>query len=173
MEGQRISHMGAMTLVCGGDGGDYDYADVAEQVGYQCLHPSRELMTLFGRVALSVALHNVDDHLRNLGYLRICSDWMTAPLFDCNPPEPHAVAGRQTSIMGYGGDDAQETAQALRYFAKECGLETDEAVGIVGRIIRATAQWDDLARRNRIPERERRLFASMFKCQLDALGGVF
>lgn len=170
--GPRIPYMSAMTLVCGSDGGNYDYADVAEQVGYQCLHPSRELKTLFGRVALNVALHNVDDHLRNLGYLRISGDWTTAPLFDCNP-EPNVVAGRQTSIMGYGGDDALETAQALRYFAEECGLETDEAAAIVGSIIRATAQWDALARKNRIPERERRLFAPMFKRQLEALESVF
>lgn len=172
IDGPRIPYMSAMTMVGGSDGGDYDYAEVAELIRYQCARPEEELPSLFARVVLNVALHNVDDHLRNLGYLRGPHGWCASPLFDCNP-EPNAGRMRQTSIMGYRDDDAVETARALRYFAEECDLADDEAASIVSTIIRAIDQWELVARRNRVPERERRLFSPIIARQLDALRGNF
>ena len=69
-KGERIPYLSAMTLIGAHDGEHCDYATVADALSVWTSNPNRELAELFRRVVLSVALHNTDDHLRNLGLIR-------------------------------------------------------------------------------------------------------
>ena len=57
------------------------------------------------------AIGNLDDHLRNHGYLRVNNAWRLAPAFDMNP-EPYDATvsdSHQTALLG----DAEVTVDAL------------------------------------------------------------
>ena len=83
-KGERIPYLSAMSLIGAYDGEHCDYATVADALSVWASSPSCELTELFRRVVFSVALHNTDDHLRNLGLIRKKSGWVLAPVFDVN-----------------------------------------------------------------------------------------
>lgn len=81
--GERIPYLSAMSLVGAHDGDSCDYANVADALSVWVADPCRELAELFRRVVLSVALHNTDDHLRNLGLVRKGGGMDISPRFRC------------------------------------------------------------------------------------------
>lgn len=99
-----------MTLVGRWEGVSADYLDVAEARTEHGARPRADLHERFRRIALSTVINNVDDHLRNHGFLRRGSGRELAPVFDVNPhPDPGVARG--TSIAGATRRD--EASQAL------------------------------------------------------------
>ncbi|MDR0591922.1 MAG: HipA domain-containing protein [Bifidobacteriaceae bacterium] len=76
--GARLGHISALALVPADDAAQADYLDVAQALARLSAHPSGDLAELWRRVAFNIAVHNTDDHLRNLGLLRAAGG--------CRPP---------------------------------------------------------------------------------------
>ena len=92
--------MSAMTLVQGTDGTPGDYLEVAETLAEYGSQVREDLRQLWRRIALSVAVHNTEDHLCNHGFLRDGrAGWRLSPAFDLNP-NPDVGAQRVTGIGG-------------------------------------------------------------------------
>lgn len=168
-QGLRIPYMSAMTLLGATDGERRDYAEVAEAIPELTDAPEDDLRELFARAALSVVLHNTDDHLRNLGFVRTRGSWRLAPCFDINP-NPNLAEGRVTTLLGEEGVGEVTGLQALAEF---CGLNPQAASGEVREILGAMRGWRLQARRCGCRASEVDLFAPVFEDRCAALESAF
>lgn len=166
---RRIPYISAMTLTSGRDGEDHDYADIATYLCEVGSHVDADLAQLFRRTALSCAIHNTDDHLRNHGFLGSTAGWRLSPLFDVNP-NPELSEGRQTSIGT--ASRADEEVRGLLVFASACRLSDGQASAIVTEVLDATAGWADVATANGLSAREQARFRPMFDDRRDALDEI-
>lgn len=164
--GDRLGYVSAMTATRRMDGELGDYLDVVEAAEDYSRHLKRDQEELFRRVALSVAIRNTDDHLRNHGFLHHQNGWELSPVFDINP-QPDLQVQRQTAINGV--TDAADEAAALIELAPHCGLTQKRATEIVTEVVVAVTDWPDTARRNGVKESEIARFEPMFSHQLDTL----
>lgn len=167
--GARLPYLSAMSLLGAQDGEGRDYVEIAEAVGAFAEDADRCLEELFVRVAFSIAANNVDDHLRNHGFIRGRRGWELAPVFDVNP-SPHASSQRVTSIMGTLGKDE---ARALAAAREDFGLGKERAAELVRTVLSAMARWKAAARLNGCPELELRLFEPVMTRQQHALEEAF
>jgi serine/threonine-protein kinase HipA len=165
-DGTRIPYLSALTLVSGRDGDTYDYEDVVAALEESGAGDDTELEALFRRVALSVAIRNTDDHLRNTGFLRGSDGWRLSPAFDINP-NPDLGAPRQTAISG--ADRVDDEPAGLLRLARWCHLDTDEARRLIGEVVEAASDWRNVATHNGATASDIQRFAESFDHQLDAL----
>lgn len=169
IDGARLPYLSAMSLLGARDGEVRDYAEVAEALVPFVGDADKGLEELFKRVVLSIVLHNVDDHLRNIGFVRMQSGWMFAPLFDVNP-DPHEDASRSTTVMGEAGRDEVEGLKAM---LSDFGLDLNRASQLVETVLAAIGRWQFFARRNGCRDAEMRLFAPVFQDRARALKEAF
>ena len=158
-----------MSLLGARDGEVRDYAEVAEALVPFVGDVEKGLEELFKRIAFSIAIHNVDDHLRNIGFIRMQSGWTLAPLFDVNP-DPHKDASRSTTIMGEAGRDEVEGLKAM---LSDFGLDLNRASQLIEIVLAAIGRWQSFARRNGCRDAEMRLFAPVFQDRARALKEAF
>lgn len=167
--GERVPYLSAMSLVGAADGSQNDYVDVAEALVDWCENPNVELEELFKRVALSIALHNTDDHLRNLGFVRLGGRWQVSPVFDVNI-NPDSVRQRATAVYGEAGDGE---ASGLKELAVVCGLGRATTADAVASVVSAARQWSACARRNGCKESEMAVMGRVIEERCDALDAAF
>jgi serine/threonine-protein kinase HipA len=134
---QRIGHISAMTAADRRDGEAADCVDVIEAIEDTSRQWRRDCRQLFRRIALSTAVHNTDDHLRNHGFLRTDAGWELSPAFDINP-EPDIAVDRQTAINGV--TEAEHEAEALLELAALCHLTDSESRTILSEVVEAVGQ---------------------------------
>lgn len=164
---RRVPYMSAMTLLAAHDGQQKDYADIADALTPLAVDAHAEVLALFRRIALSVAINNTDDHLRNHGLLRIGGGWTLSPLFDVNPnPYPD---DRETSIYGRTGPD---TSDALADFASAFDIPVTERDSVIEEVLVATGGWRRVADRNGVPDREVALMAPSIRRGRKTLAAV-
>lgn len=140
---RRIHYASAMTIVGKSDGGPASYLDIAEAIIRYGATPAADLHQLWRRLVFSIFVSNLDDHLRNHGFLLEAGapGWRLAPAFDQNPsPLPGAHA-----LTIDGEEDANDLALALRV-AKYFRVDPATAGEIVRVIMRAVATWEQIAR---------------------------
>ncbi len=166
---QRMPYMSAMTALGYADGAQADYIELAEVLPDLCRNPQTELRSLFARIALSIALHNTDDHLRNIGFIRTDNTWVLSPCFDINP-NPHGADERVTAIYGETGSD--EAAALAQVAAEFCG-SFEQGRDVVRTVLDACVAWKSLAKKNGCPDRETELFASVFEAKCGILAQAF
>jgi len=155
---KRIGYISAMTLVGGHDGHTADYLEVAEAIADHGSNVRDDLRQLWRRIAVSVALNNTDDHLRNHGFLRAPGGWALAPAFDVNP-NPNPSTGRVTGIAGTIA--RREARDALFDAAEYFDLRTDDATRIWEEVRDAVAKWRDVAASHGVSDSETRRFESV------------
>lgn len=160
--GDRIPYISALTLVSGKDGGAFDYEDVVAHLEESGAGDNAELEALFRRVALSVAVHNTDDHLRNTGFLRSPDGWRLSPQFDLNP-NPDLATRRHTTISGV--DAAIDEAEGLLRLSQWCRLDDQRMREVIGEVADAAADWHQVAVRNGVTTTQLDRFADMFEQQ--------
>ena len=167
--GRRLPYMSAMTLLAAQDGESRDYAELAEALVDVVADAGDALRDVFMRAALSIAIHNTDDHLRNIGLVRMGHAWRLAPCFDVNP-NPALLEPRVTGVFGEVGSAEVE---GLRALAPICGLSEREAAGCVSRVLRALGGWKTAAMRLGCPRSEVELFAPVFADRCEGLTAAF
>ncbi len=160
---RRLPYISAMSLLGSRDGESRDYLEIAEAIGDHGGTVLDDLVELWHRIAFSVAINNVDDHLRNHGLLRAGSGWSLSPVFDVNPnPEPGA--GRVTSIAF--AVTRRDALASLLDSAGSFGMTADQAAERWARIRSVVYDWRAVARVNGIAESEIRRFAPVFDADL-------
>jgi len=174
-KGNRRGYISAMTLCEATEGDLGDYLDIAERLATMSGSAHEDLVQLWRRVVLGIAINNTDDHLRNHGLLRTNRGWRLSPAFDLNP-DPHMAAAHTTSIGGvvHGEDTVAVLSSTVQCF----GVSVDLAMKIVRDVIDSVKQWDRVAARNGISRSERTRFSPVFhqgvstlEASLDSLGG--
>ena len=116
-----------------------------------------DLDELWRRIAFSVALNNVDDHMRNHAALRAPGGWRLSPVFDVNP-DARPSAPSASSIAGATAPAAR--FDALIATADRFGLTATEAQQRWNTTRDAVSSWRTVASRHGIPDREQDRFAA-------------
>ncbi|GAA2228438.1 type II toxin-antitoxin system HipA family toxin [Herbiconiux moechotypicola] len=163
---ERVGYISSMTLLSARDGESRDYLEIAESLATIGASVAIDLEQLWRRIAFSLAINNVDDHLRNHGLLRAPGGWALSPAFDLNP-DPDPAAQRVTSIGGSTSLDAGTAA--LRRIAPSFGVSPQRATAILSEVAIGVGAWRSVASRHGLPEREITRFEPVFAAGLAAL----
>jgi len=82
----RIPFLSAMSLLGLNDGDTATYTDIAEGIRMYSSAPTADLHELWRRVVFGLMIGNLDDHLRNHGFLyHGDGKWRLSPAYDLNP----------------------------------------------------------------------------------------
>jgi len=142
---QRIPFLSAMTLLAKEDGEEAAYTEITEVIRQFSSKPTEDLHELWRRVVFNVLAANLDDHLRNHGFLfEAGSGWQLSPAYDLNPvPIAEKVREMTTWISEEGPEASIELAlEAAKYFK----LKDDEANKIIDHVSTVFSGWQDTAR---------------------------
>jgi serine/threonine-protein kinase HipA len=157
-DGQRLHFASAMTLLQRSDGdAAAGYLNLAEILIQQGAEPARDLEQLWRRIIFFVCVSNVDDHLRNHGFLLSDGGWVLSPAYDINP----VATGGGLTLNISETDNAQdlelvrEVAEFFRVGAKRSRVVIEEVTG-------AVRTWRKLAKAAGISRSEQDRMAPAF-----------
>jgi len=146
----RIHFTSAMTMLGKSDHhDDTSYEDIAKWISLNCVNVEQNLRDLFTRMVFNICVGNVDEHLRNHGFLLGKKGWELSPVYDVNPaPEGSHL---RLNIRGYGNeldlDLCLESAESYR-------LDQNTAKEIIDSVMTTTRKYGDVARDIGIPRAE-------------------
>ena len=159
---RRIPFLSAMSLLGLNDGDIATYTDIAEIIRIHSSSTTTDLHELWRRIVFGVLIGNLDDHLRNHGFLYSGkSMWRLSPAYDLNPV-PLEEKGREltTWISEEGPEASLDLARhAARYFA----LDASRAEEIIGEVSAATTNWREVARQLSMKASDMDVYASAFR----------
>jgi serine/threonine-protein kinase HipA len=148
-----------MTLLERRDGEEgASYLDLAQVVIRQGGEPTRDLEQLWRRVVFFICVSNVDDHLRNHGFLLGAHGWALAPAYDLNPVAD--AAGLTLNISET--DNALDLALA-REVAQYFRIKSQRANAIVAEVVTAVRDWRTEAKLARLSRTEQDQMAPAFR----------
>ena len=144
---QRVHFSSAMTMLGKKDGADMadgsSYLEIVSFLKANGVRPQADLVELWKRIVLSMAVSNTDDHFRNHGFILSEDGWALSPLYDVNPD----IYGEYLSLNvdSYNADISFDLAiESAKYY----GLDKDEAVRLVALIKDIVRNnWQKLAKK--------------------------
>lgn len=165
--GRRIGYLSAHSAIGSGRTvAAATYEDFAETIAEFSESPSEDLREMFGRVALTVLINNVDDHWRNHGLLRGKKGWRLAPAFDLNPSRTRGVINSRA--ISAEDDPRERHLRNLVNSAGSYGLTASESASILRRVGDQVTTWRAVANEMGIPVKQQELMARAFDAeQLD------
>jgi serine/threonine-protein kinase HipA len=157
--GKRKHFASAMTLLGYSDGEEgASYLELVEFISRQGANVQADLAQLYRRIAFSMAVSNVDDHLRNHGFLWTKDGWILSPAYDINPVE----TGTGLHINISDVDNSLEW-DLLRETSPFYRLELEVAENILLEVKRAVQSWEKEAKTFSISTLERDLKSNAFR----------
>ena len=158
----RVPYISAQTMLDAPDATSGTYTQLAEAIRQHSDDPARDLAELFGRIGFTILVSNVDDHLKNHGFLYDGRGrWRLSHMFDVNPaPERHREL--KTAISEISGPDA--SIEALVWHAAFFDLSEDDAAAVLGSMAETVSQsWEGLAREFGMDREDIRTYRAAFE----------
>ena len=147
VDGARIPYVSAATLLGAerDDPTEHSYTEIVDALRVHGCQAQSDIEELFRRIAFTILINNVDDHLRNHGFLHVAhGQWRLAPAFDLNP-FPDRVSELKTWISPSTGPEA--SLAALRSEAAYFRITSTRCEAIIGEVAAAVAKWRQLGAR--------------------------
>lgn len=159
-DGGRIPFMSAMTLLNANDGEACAYTDIADAIRMHGAQPTEDLEELWRRVVFNVLIGNLDDHLRNHGFIRLAEGWRLSPAYDLNPVPIEEKARELSTWISEEGPEADLdiAMSACPYF----GLKPERAESILEEVTEAVRNWQTTANQIGMSGADQRAYASSF-----------
>jgi serine/threonine-protein kinase HipA len=160
-DGQRVPFLSAMSLLGLEDGDAATYIDIAEAIRRYSSEPTKDLHELWRRIVFSVLIGNLDDHLRNHGFLHDRDDqWRLSPAYDLNPVPRQEKARELTTWISEEGPEADLdlAQQAAAYFA----LKPNDAKAIIDEVSARLRGWQKMARQLGMSAADMRIYETAF-----------
>jgi len=161
--GRRLMYVSAATLlgIERGDPQEHSYTEIADALRVHGAAVQADLEELWRRIAYSILITNVDDHLHNHGFLHADRGlWRLAPAFDLNA-FPDRTRELKTWIAAETGPEA--TVEALLSVTAYFRITAKRAKEILREVERAVSGWRKLGRALGMAERELEQFADAFE----------
>lgn len=142
---QRVGYVSAMTMLEVSDGEPGSYLEIVDVIERHSPAAPSDLRELWRRMAFSILISNLDDHLRNHGFVRTSSaGWSLSPAFDLNP-DPRGGERHLSTALNF--DDTEARVDTLMEVSREFRLTQNEALDVLGKATVATARWRTVASR--------------------------
>jgi serine/threonine-protein kinase HipA len=161
-DGTRIPYISAATMIGAepDDPAEHTYTELVDALRVHGCDAQRDIEELFRRIAFSILINNVDDHLHNHGFMHVGhGQWCLAPAFDLNP-FPDRDRELKTWISLRTGPEA--SLAALHSEAPYFRIKPAHSQAIIGEVTAAVAQW-----------RQRGALIGMTRVELDAFADAF
>ncbi len=158
---QRIPFLSAMSLLGLNDGDEATYIDIAESIRMYSSAPTEDLHELWRRVVFNVLTGNLDDHLRNHGFLYDQKDkWRLSPAYDLNPVPIEEKARELTTWISEEGPEAN--LDLARSVTAHFALKDDQAEAIIAEVMMALKGWKNTARQLHMSAADIATYSSAF-----------
>ncbi len=161
-EGSRIHFASAMTLLQHHDGDDGDsgvsYLEFIDFIMKNGAEPNRDLEELWRRIVFFICVSNVDDHLRNHGFILEKKGWRLSPAYDINP----VATGDGLKLNISESDNAQDLDLA-REVAKQFRISPKRSDLIIKEVIAAVKDWKKTALSLKISKSEQDQMSAAFR----------
>lgn len=158
----RIPFLSALGMLGARDNETHSYLDIVDALRQSGSRPRDDMHQLWRRIVFNVLISNVDDHLRNHGFLYAGVDgWCLSPAYDLNPV-PVDVKPRVLSTAIDLDDQTASLDLALsvaRYFE----LKPPRARTIAAEVAASVCEWRQVAARFGLSARERDRMATAFE----------
>lgn len=141
---RRIPFLSALAMLGAKDGEAGSYPEMVDALGRHGAQATQDAHALYRRAAFNVLVSNVDDHLRNHGFLRHGkAGWSLSPAYDLNPVPADLKARVLTTRidLNEGTCSLDLLEAAAGYFA----LSLAKARAILKEVAAATATWRTVA----------------------------
>ena len=162
-DGRRLMYVSAATLL-GADPRDmreHYYTEIADAIRVNGAHVRADIEELWRRIAFSILITNVDDHLHNHGFLHTNQgQWSLSPAFDLNP-FPNRLRELKTWISEETGPEA--TIEALLSVTAYFRLTRLRAKQILRELEKALSRWRETGHALGMTHRELDAFAEAFE----------
>ena len=159
---RRIPFLSGLSMMGLKDGEHGSYPELVDALTQFGARTSTDAAELFRRMVLNVLISNVDDHLRNHGFLwRDKAGWTLSPVYDLNPVPVDVKPRILTTNIDL--DEATCDIDLVLSVAGYFGLTAKEAKAIVSRVGHAVSTWRDVAKRNGAKAAEIERMASAFE----------
>ena len=141
---RRIPFLSAMAMTGSRDGQTGSYPELVDILSMQGARTKSDAIQLYRRVVFNVMISNVDDHLRNHGFLWSGkTGWVLSPAYDLNPvPTDLKARILSTNI------DLEEATCSLDLLEAACGyfgLALPTARTIIKEVAEVTKGWRAVA----------------------------
>lgn len=161
--GQRIPYVSAATFINAdpNDEREHWYTEIVDALRQHGAAARDDIEQLWRRLVFSILITNVDDHLRNHGFLHAQHGlWRLAPAFDLNP-----CPDRARELKTWPSEDTgpEATIAAALAVSGLFGLSRARAGAIIGEVDAAVAQWRSEARVVGLDAREMEQFTDAFE----------
>ena len=159
----RLMYVSAATLlgVEADEPTEHTYTEIVDAIRQYGADAQTDIEELWRRIAFSVLINNVDDHLHNHGFLHVANNqWRLSPAFDINP-----FPDRQRELKTWISEDAGPAASidALMAAAAYFKLNKKSATQILAEVERTVSTWRVRGRELGITPGELEQFADAFE----------
>ena len=158
---QRIPFISAMTMLGAKDQEQHSYIEIAHIIINHGAEPQNDLEELWRRMVFNISISNIDDHLRNHGFLlNTTKGWELSPAYDMNPVPRHISPDFHTlSIDQSSAEGLIDTAFSV---IDEFRIKKDKAHTLFSDVHNAIKDWKNIARFLNIPKEEINMMKSAF-----------
>nr|WP_321981244.1 HipA domain-containing protein [uncultured Cohaesibacter sp.] len=141
----RIPFLSAMAMMGAKDGERGSYPEIVDVLAEHGAQGKTDAQALYRRVVFNVMISNVDDHLRNHGFLWSGkSGWSLSPAYDLNPV-PADVKARVLST-NIDLDESTCSIDLLEEASEYFALTLAQARAIIKEVATVTVTWRETAR---------------------------
>ena len=160
---KRLMYLSANSLLQANSNQQYSYEDIASLIRTISPKAKYDLGQLWRRMIFNILINNVDDHLKNHGFLHTTGDqWVLAPAFDLNP-FPDKMRALKTWISQKSGEFASlDEALAI---SKSFELSNKEAKVILSEMRSIVSTWKPIAQNLGMHARDIDQYAPAFEYQ--------
>jgi len=141
----RIPFLSAMAMMAAKDGERGSYPEIVDALAQHGAQGKTDAHALYRRVVFNVLISNVDDHLRNHGFLWLGkAGWSLSPAYDLNPAPTDLKARVLTTNIDL--DEGTCSLDLLEAASGFFGLTLPQARAIIKEVATVTATWRDAAK---------------------------
>jgi serine/threonine-protein kinase HipA len=141
----RIPFLSAMAMMGAKDGERGSYPEIVDAIAEHGAQGKTDAHGLYRRVVFSVMISNVDDHLRNHGFLWLGkAGWSLSPAYDLNPMPIDLKARVLTTNIDL--DEGTCSLDLLEAAAEYFALTLPQARAIIKEVATITTRWRATAR---------------------------
>lgn len=160
-DGGRLMYVSAATMLGAEESSERSYTDLVDALRQYGSRPAADIEELWRRIAFSILITNVDDHLRNHGFLHVDrGQWRLSPAFDVNP-FPDCVRELKTWISPEAGPEA--TIDALMSVTAYFRISQNRAKDVLAEVEGAVSGWRNEARALGMTAEDLDAFAEAFE----------
>jgi len=161
--GQRVMYVSAATMlgVEATEPEDHTYTGIVDAIRVHGADAQADIEELWRRIAFSILITNVDDHLRNHGFLHEDREfWRLSPAFDINP-SPERLREMKTWVSEDTGPEM--TIDALMSVIAYFRIAPARAKEILGEVAGAVGCWRKAGRSIGMTDEELEPFIDAFE----------